>query len=80
MCDQPCHECRKCDEPEICEYCDRPSDGMVQAVCGHLICPGCVILCEGCDEAVCPGCVVKRHGNKYCGEVDCFPGSEEEDD
>ncbi len=84
MCDQPCHECRKCDEPETCacglEYSKQLAGGIMQAVCGHFVCDDCAITCEGCEVLVCPDCVVKRHGANYCGEVDCFPGSEEEND
>ncbi len=77
MCDTACHQCRKCDGPETheCQVCSIEAE--IECVCGHWVCPDHTVLCEGCEEAICPVCVVKRDGSNYCGEVDCFPGSEE---
>lgn len=69
MCDQPCRECRKCDEPIVC-HCGLNTGDVIQAVCGHFVCDDCRIICDGCgEEIICPGCVLRdEQGNKLCGE------------
>lgn len=69
MCDQSCNECRKCDQPENC-HCGLNTGELITAVCGHIVCEDCLILCEICgEEYICPGCTVRdEHGNKTCGE------------
>ena len=67
MCDQPCRQCRKCDEPEACS-CGLNTGDLQETVCCHIVCEDCKITCEVCGELVCPACMVKNdEGDKLCG-------------
>lgn len=75
-CDQQRNDCLdKCGEPQNCT-CGLNTGTTFEAVCGHLVCEDCSILCEVChEETICPGCVVRDNENNKCCGGECQSAS-----
>ncbi len=60
---------KELDKEEACS-CGLKTGDLTRAICGHLVCKDCLILCENCaGEYICPGCAVRDGvGNRTCGE------------